>query len=76
MNLDMKKRELKYIVVRNDGGRQTVFVRFNGNCVVVSDDSFRDAKLFANEINAKETAYNLNTGDHGDGGWYVREYWI
>ena len=76
MNLDVRRRELRYIVVRNNGGRQTVFVRFEGKCVVVSDDSFRDAKLFVNEINAKETAYKLNSGEHGDGGWYVREYWI
>lgn len=73
----MSKKELKYIVVRGDGARQTVFCRFSRGIAVVSDESFRDAKLFGSHNSAMDVVLRLNMHVHpSDERWYVREYYI
>lgn len=65
-----------YIIVKDSGNRQTVFVRFEHGYVVVSEGKFRDAKVFSNEAAAKSVAFELNDRKCDDGGWYVRDYYL
>lgn len=75
-NKDLNGRRHVYIIVKDSGNRQIAFVRFERGHVVVDERSFREAKVFNNEAAAKGIACDLNSRRYGDGGWYVRDYYI
>ena len=66
-----------YIVCRREAcGKLVGFVRTSGNCIVVTDNPYDDAKRYISEAGAKTALYELNSRPYSTGNWEIVKVYI
>ena len=66
-----------YILCRREAcGKLVGFVRLSGNCVVVTDNPYDDARKYASKLGAKTALHELNTRPYSSGNWELVKVYI
>ena len=68
---------ISYMICRQEAcGKYVGFVRMAGNCVVVTDNPYEDARKYMSEAGAKTALYNLNNLEYSRHDWEIVKVYI
>ena len=66
-----------YMLCRREAcGSLVGFVRTSGNCIVVTDNPYDDAKRYVSEVGAKTAQYELNSRPYSVGNWEIVKVYV